>query len=68
MSEQLLESYSPQNGFDVENVFDQVLGTHLRRQPDTIHIIYDTDGLHRLLRQGPVTGWCHRDYERTWGR
>lgn len=31
LSEQLLESYSPQTGFDTENVFEQVLGAHLRR-------------------------------------
>lgn len=50
LSEQLLESFSPEAGFDAENVFERVLGTHLRRQSDTSRITYDTDGLHRFLR------------------
>lgn len=68
LAELLIESYSPQTGFDAENVFDRVLGIHLRRQPDTGHIIYAADGLRRFLRQRSATSWCHCDHERTWGR
>ena len=68
MSEQLIESWSPQTGFDAENVFERVLGTHLRRQPEPSHTTQGADGLSRFLRQGSATSRYHRDHERTCGR